>query len=144
MMAAPFETTRRVQFRDTDAAGIMHFSVFFTYMEEVEHELLRSLGLSVVMPDQQGTISWPRVAAQCDFHSAVHFEDLLRVTACVKRLGEKSVTYAFDFTSHERHVASGSITSVCCLMEGGKPLRSIAIPQSIANQLANVTLANPE
>ena len=143
-MAGPFETTRRVQFRDTDAAGIMHFSVFFTYMEEVEHDLLRSLGLSVVMQDVQGTISWPRVAAQCDFHSAVHFEDLIRVTACVKRLGEKSVTYAFDFTSQERSVASGSITSVCCLMESGKPLRSIAIPQPIADQLAYLTSANPE
>ncbi len=45
----PFRTTRRVEFRDTDMAGIMHFSAFFTTLESVEHEFLRSLGLSVVM-----------------------------------------------------------------------------------------------
>ena len=32
MTPQEFTTTRRVEFRDTDAAGIMHFSVFFLYM----------------------------------------------------------------------------------------------------------------
>ena len=32
MTPKEFTTTRRVEFRDTDAAGIMHFSVFFLYM----------------------------------------------------------------------------------------------------------------
>jgi 4-hydroxybenzoyl-CoA thioesterase/acyl-CoA thioester hydrolase len=44
---AAFHTARRVEFRDTDAAGIMHFSTFFNRMEEAEHELLRTLGTSV-------------------------------------------------------------------------------------------------
>ena len=41
------ESTRRVEFADTDAAGIAHFSAFFAWMEETEHEFLRSRGLSV-------------------------------------------------------------------------------------------------
>ena len=40
--------SRRVEFRDTDAAGIMHFSTYFTYMEEAEHELFRRLGTTVM------------------------------------------------------------------------------------------------
>src|SRR3984893_8862096 len=51
-MSEPYRTTRRVEFRDTDAAGIAHFSAFFFYMESVEHEFLRSLGLSVVSEDE--------------------------------------------------------------------------------------------
>ena len=43
-----FSATRRVEFRDTDAAGIMHFASFFPLMESVEHEFLRHLGLSVL------------------------------------------------------------------------------------------------
>ncbi len=46
-MSEAYRTTRRVEFRDTDAAGIVHFSAFFFYMESVEHEFLRQLGLSV-------------------------------------------------------------------------------------------------
>src|SRR5688500_19512637 len=77
--AKSFRTTRRVEFCDTDAAGILHFSAFFQLMEQAEHELLRSVGLSVVMSDAEGKISWPRASAKCDFRSAVHFEEELAI-----------------------------------------------------------------
>ena len=63
-MNTPMTCSRRVEFRDTDAAGIMHFSTYFTYMEEAEHELFRQLGTTVMQKvDDETTISWPRVAA---------------------------------------------------------------------------------
>jgi len=43
-MPASFRTTRRVEFGDTDMAGIVHFARFFCFMESAEHEMLRSLG----------------------------------------------------------------------------------------------------
>ena len=46
-MPAPFRTTRRVEFADTDMAGIVHFANFFRYMEAAEVEFLRARGLSV-------------------------------------------------------------------------------------------------
>ncbi len=94
-----FRTTRRVEFRDTDMAGIMHFSAFFTTLESVEHEFLRSLGLSVVMEDDSGPLGWPRVSASCDFQGAVKFEDVLDIELSIARLGEKSVTYEFIVAS---------------------------------------------
>ena len=139
-MTAPFQTTRRVEFRDTDAAGLAHFSVFFNYMEEVEHELLRSLGLSVLMRDEQGTISWPRVSVHCEFHHAVRFEDTLRIEAWVERLGKKSVTYSFQFTHEGRPAAAGCMTSVCCRLQDGAAPQPIAIPQSVADKLASLSL----
>lgn len=36
------ESERRVECRDADAAGIVHFSAFFVYLEQAEHELLRA------------------------------------------------------------------------------------------------------
>ena len=59
-MAETFKTIKRVEFRDTDAAGLMHFSTYFTYMEEAEHELLRSLGTSVVVANEEHSWSWPQ------------------------------------------------------------------------------------
>ena len=104
---ASFSATRRVEFRDTDAAGIMHFASFFLLMESVEHEFLRHLGLSVLANDGTGPVSWPRVNAQCDFRSAVRFEDVLSVTLSIERLGTKSVTYRFDISHDGRPVAEG-------------------------------------
>ena len=62
-----FRTTRRVEFRDTDMAGIMHFSAFFTVLESVEDEFLRSLGLSVVMSDDHAgrRIAAGKIVAVC-------------------------------------------------------------------------------
>ncbi|HUE69602.1 MAG TPA: thioesterase family protein [Pirellulaceae bacterium] len=132
----PFRTSRRVEFCDTDAAGILHFSAFFQLMEQAEHELLRSVGLSVVMSDDQGKISWPRVSAKCDFRSAVHFEEELAIDVSIGRLGTKSVTYAFAVTCQGRDVAAGEITSVCCRLRDGQPPEPIAIPDWFRQKLS--------
>jgi acyl-CoA thioester hydrolase len=133
-MTVTYHSQRRVEFRDTDAAGIAHFSVFFNYMEEVEHAFLRSLGLSVVLEDAEGVLSWPRVSAHCDYQGAVRFEDVLDVELTVERVGEKSVTYHFVFRHGEQQVALGRLTAVCCRLRDGAP-RSVPIPVEIAAKL---------
>ena len=130
-----FRTTRRVEFRDTDAAGIIHFSAFLFYMESVEHEFLRHLGLSVLTADAAGTISWPRVSVGCEFASAVRFEDELEIALRLERLGNKSVTYEFEFTCQGRAIANGHTVAVCCRMQPDAPPESIPIPEPIAAKL---------
>jgi 4-hydroxybenzoyl-CoA thioesterase/acyl-CoA thioester hydrolase len=131
-----FTTTRQVQFRDTDAAGIAHFTALFAYMEEAEHAFLRHIGLSVHLDDQGDTISWPRVSAQGEFTSAVKFEELVEIAVQVERLGSTSVTYLFDLSHQGRPVAQGKMTSVCCLIRPGQPPKAIAIPQGVREKLA--------
>jgi 4-hydroxybenzoyl-CoA thioesterase/acyl-CoA thioester hydrolase len=131
----PFRSTRRVEFHHTDAAGIVHFSKFFLFMEEVEHEFLRSRGLSVMMRDAQGVMSWPRVAASCQYRSTVKFEDLLDIELSIDRLGEKSATFGFRFAHAGREIATGQITAVCCRIESDGTPRSIAIPAEIREKL---------
>lgn len=133
-MSTSFTTTRRVDFRDTDAAGIMHFSVFFTAMESAETEFLRSRGLSVIMHDPAGEIGWPRVSVRCDYKSPVRFEDEYQIAVRTTRIGGKSVTYEFTFTHDDRQVAVGEMTSVCCRMNDAAPI-SIPIPDWILLRL---------
>lgn len=135
-MTQHYKTTRRVEFRDTDAAGMAHFSVFFVFMEQAEHELLRHLGLSVVLSDEHGRISFPRVAARCDYQRAVQFEDVLDIEVAVVRLGKKSVTYECNFSHEGRPVASGQTTAVCCRFQSDGVPKSIEIPAWIAEKLA--------
>lgn len=134
-MESVFHTQRRVEFADTDAAGITHFSVFFQFMEEAEHEFLRARGLSVILEDAEGTLSWPRVSAHCDFISAVRFEDVLDIDVGILRLGSKSVTYKFTFSCGGRPVAGGQMTAVCCRFDPDGTPRSVPIPQWIADKL---------
>lgn len=133
----PFTTRRRVEFRDTDAAGIVHFSAFFFWMESAEHELLRAAGVAVVERDASGVeASWPRVSASCDYTSAVRFGNELDIEAGVEAIGRSSVTYGFRFTHDGRPVAHGRIVAVRCLMHPGRTPEAVAIPADILNRLA--------
>jgi len=134
-MTQPYKTQRRVEFRDTDAARMAHFSVFFVFMEQAEHELWRHLGLSIMLEDDQGPISFPRVGARCDYQRAVKFEDLLDIEVGIVRLGKKSITYEFNFSHDGRPVASGQTTTVCCRFEDDGTPKSIAIPGWIVQKL---------
>lgn len=127
-MAEPFRTTRRVEFADTDMAGIVHFSNFFRYMEAAEVEFLRARGLSVKMDWGEGTIGFPRVAAACDYVRPAKFPDLLDVAVTVENVGRKSVTYGFQFTRGGEVLARGRVTSVCCRVKERNELEAIEIP----------------
>ena len=138
-MAGPFTTRRRVEFRDTDAAGIVHFSAFFLWMESAEHELLRSCGIAVVEPGAGGPgvdASWPRVSAGCDYVSAVRFGDEVDVAVSVEKLGTTSVTYGFAFTHSGAPVAKGRVVAVRCLMRAGRRPEAVPIPDDVAARLA--------
>ena len=142
-MAELYRTTRRVEFSETDAAGMIHFSSYFLYMEQAEHELFRHLGTSVLTKDDSGTISWPRVSASCDYSRPATFEDELQIDVGIARLGEKSVTYQFYFLKDDQQVAIGQITSVCCRIAEGQPPRPIVIPQTYVELLKPYITASP-
>lgn len=133
-MSKSFKTRRRVEFRDTDAAGIVHFSVFFVYMEQTEHEFLRSLGLSVMMHVDGRFVGFPRVNAQCNYRSPIQFEDMVDIEMTVQRIGDKSITYGFQFRCGERDVADGSITAACCEVHGDRPV-GVTIPDQILEKV---------
>jgi len=134
-MTTSFTTQRRVEFCETDAAGIAHFSAFFQYMEQAEHALLRHVGLSVVQNDDEGTISWPRVSAKCEYLGPCRFEDVLDASVTITKLGRTSVTYAFTFTLDGSEVATGEMTAVCCRISHEHPPRPIETPQWIRDRL---------
>ena len=132
----PFTVRRRVEFRDTDAAGIVHFSAFFPMMEAAEHALLRSLGIAV-LPDKSDpeAVTWPRVAAECHYRTAARFEDELLLTVRVGQIGNSSVRYEFQVLRGDDLVAEGSLTAVCCRFDAMGHLQKHPIPAAIRGQL---------
>jgi YbgC/YbaW family acyl-CoA thioester hydrolase len=131
----PFVTRKRVEFCDTDMAGMMHFSNFFRFMEFAEQEYRRSLGLSVNWVEGAGHYGFPRVSANCDYLQPARFEQVLEIEVRVERLGTKSVTFGFTFRHEGRPVARGAMTSVCCLVGTGGAIESVPIPDHIRQLL---------
>ena len=123
-----FRTTRRIEFGDTDMAGIVHFANFFRFMESAECEFLRSRGLSVKLDWEGEAIGFPRVSASCDYVKPARFEEVLDVAVRIDRIGKKSVTYAFEFSRGGELIANGKVTSVCCRVLPDNRIEGIEIP----------------
>lgn len=138
-MAYEFRATRRVEFSDTDMAGIMHYSNFFRFMETAEHGFYRSLGFSVVMPETDPRLGWPRVHAECDYKRPLRFEDLVEIQLLVKERRTKSISYVFRFWKLNEEpkveVARGLLTIVCVSHNPDGKMASVPIPQEIAEKI---------
>ena len=137
-MASEFKVTRRVEFSETDMAGIVHYSNFFRYMEVAEHGFFRSLGFSVVTAQVDPPVGWPRVHAECDYQLPLRFEDEIEIHLLVSEKRTKSLTYQFRFRKLNAEppveVARGSLTVVCVTHTRGQ-MRAATIPKSIADKI---------
>ncbi len=127
----PYRATRRVEFHDTDMAGMMHFSAFITYMESAEHEMLRTLGHEVFQEHAGETISFPRVHVECDYRRPLKFGQQFDVLVTIDRIGDKSIRYAFEFLCEGQSVAQGKITAACCRFSNAHPPAPVSIPAEI-------------
>ncbi len=123
---------RRVEFADTDMAGIVHFARFFVFMETAEHRFREELGFPVYRDrtEDGAPITWPRVSATCDYRSPARFGDELEIGVRVVEMGRSSLTFAFTFAAGGRAVAAGRVTSVCCRLD--PELRAVPIPGPLA------------
>ena len=134
-MAHEFRMVRRVEFAETDRAGIVHFGSYFRYMEETEHAFIRSLGLSIAM-EKSHRVGWPRVHASCDYTAPLHFEDEVEIHLRVKEKKERALTYEFVFRRLRPEpaveVGRGKITTVCVTRDEAGKMRSVPIPDPVA------------
>ena len=137
-MPYEYKVRRRVEFSETDMAGIVHYSNFFRYMEAAEHEFFRSLGFSVVTRQVDPPVGWPRVRAECDYKQPLRFEDEFEVHMIVSEKKSKSLSYQFRIRKLNAHpqieVARGSLTVVCVTHQGGA-LKATTIPKEIADKI---------
>ena len=132
-MPTQYRLKRRVQFYETDAAGIVHFSWFYRYMEEAEHALWRAAGLSIAPPDAE--VGFPRVSASFDFRRPLYFEDEFEVTIAVTEIGTKTIRYSASVTRGATDVATGTLVVACVRKVAGEPMRATPIPRDIADAL---------
>lgn len=131
---------RRVEFADTDVAGIMHFSNFYKFMEVTEHAFYRSLGFSVhpFEHHEEGEgpqVGWPRVHASADFRLPLRFEEEVEIELLVEEVRNRTVRYYFNFWKNpddeaKRAIAAtGRFTVVCVTMDADtRRMKAVAIP----------------
>jgi len=130
-----FVTRRRVEFADTDSGGVVHFSRYMVFMETAEHQFLASRGIDVDTRIQGKRVSWPRVSARCSYQRPLIFGDEVEIEVGVARRGRRSMTYTFLLRRGNDEIASGEMTSVCCVIEPDGRFTAMSIPPELAGRL---------
>jgi acyl-CoA thioester hydrolase len=138
-MPSEFKLVRRVEFSETDMAGIVHYSNFFRYMEAAEHAFFRSLGYSVVLREFDPPLGLPRVRAECDYLQPLRFEDEFEIHMRVVQKKPKTLGYEFRFWKLNANppieVARGRLTVVCVTHHRDGTLKAASLPKCVADRI---------
>jgi acyl-CoA thioester hydrolase len=124
---------RRVQFAETDAAGMAHFSVFFRYMEEAEHAVWRQAGMDIFANHEER--SWPRVSAHFDFKAPLRFQDEFEVQTEIAGVSRSTIQWAHVVMRGEAVIGSGTVTAVYVAKNPDGSMKSAEIPAEIISRL---------
>ena len=138
-MPAEFRYARRVQFAETDLAGIVHFSTMFRYMEEAEHALWREAGLTI--HDRGTDLGWPRLGAALEFRNPLRFEEEFEVWVRIAALKTRTIEYEFTLVRGKTVIAVGTMTSVCVRRQADGTMRAAEIPAEVVRRLQEVLRA---
>ena len=101
---------RRIEWMDTDAAGIYHWTTVFRLAEAAEASLHTALGIA-----ERTFGATPRLRAGGDFHTPLRFNDIVDVRLEVTKVGRSSLTYAAEVRRGDEVAATAEI--VTCLID---------------------------
>ena len=132
MPLSEFTLRRRVTFHEVDSAGIVHFSIYFRYMEEAEHALWRAAGISIAARD--ANVGYPRVSAAFDYHRPLRFEDEFDARIRIVSIRDKSLRYVCTLTKGDEKIATGTVTVVCVSKDQDGVMKARPLPPDIAGR----------
>jgi acyl-CoA thioesterase FadM len=107
---------RRIEWIDTDAAGIFHWTAVCRLAEAAEAALHTALGI------EHFTFgATPRVSVQFDFKRSLRFNDQVETVLAVQHVGTTSVRYAVTVSGADGVVAEGHLTACLIARDTGTP-----------------------
>ncbi|HEY7620647.1 MAG TPA: thioesterase family protein [Solirubrobacteraceae bacterium] len=120
---------RRIEWIDTDAAGIYHWTTAFRLAEAAEAALHTALGIADFTFG-----ATPRLAVSASFTRPLRFNDPVDVELVVAAIGRTSLDYRMAISADDGPAAEGSVK--CCLIDPATG-RATPWPDDIRERLAS-------
>jgi len=151
-MAYEHTSSRRIEFSETDMAGLVHFSNFFKYMETAERDFFEAAGVDLIRTKPGELVGWPRARAECKFSAPVRFGETIDIHLAVKAVKDRAIDFQFRILRHNpdgsrTQCGKGHMTTVLTELtpEGG--LSSVELPAHVRERITEAppeVLARPE
>jgi acyl-CoA thioester hydrolase len=122
--AFTFFTPIKVRFIETDAQGHVNFAHYLAYFDFGLTEYLHAIGYSYQEMLAEH-VDMLYVRSDCEYKARAYFDDVLNIYARAQRIGNTSVTYAFESVKagSGETTATGHIVTVIVDLETKQPIR---------------------
>ena len=129
-------STRRIEFSETDMAGLVHFSNFFKYMETAERDFFEAAGVNLIASSPGELVGWPRVRAECKFSAPLRFGDTIKIHLAVKAVKDRTIDYQFrifrcDEDGTLTQAGKGHMTTILAQLDDSGNLKSIELYEDL-------------
>ena len=129
-------STRRIEFSETDMAGLVHFSNFFKYMETAERDFFETAGVNLIASKPGELVGWPRARAECKFSAPLRFGDTIKIHLAVKAVKDRAIDYQFrifrcDEDGSLTQVGKGHMTTILAQLDESGNLQSIELSEDL-------------
>ena len=150
-MAYEHTSTRRIEFSETDMAGLVHFSNFFKYMETAERDFFEAAGVDLIRTSPGELVGWPRARAECKYSAPVRFGDTIDIHIAVKAVKDRSIDFQFRIFKREAdgsrtQCGKGHMTTVLTELTSEGDLKSTELPEHVRSRISEApkeVLARP-
>lgn len=90
--------TRRIQFQEIDAAGVVYFARFHDIAHQVWEQVLLDVGYDLATPLAARTFGYPLVHCEADFRHPLRHGDSAAIDVTCVKVGTTSFTIRFAFS----------------------------------------------
>ena len=139
----PYEhtSTRRIEFSETDMAGLVHFSNFFKYMETAERDFFEAAGVDLIHTEPGELVGWPRARAECRFSAPLRFGDTIDIHLAVKSVKDRAIDYQFrifrcNIDGTRTQAGKGHMTTVLAKLDKDGELQSVELSDDLRERIS--------
>jgi acyl-CoA thioester hydrolase len=136
---AAFIHQRTVEFHETDAAGLVHFTNYFRFAESAEHAMFREIDYSMMLHQDGAFYGWPRVRAQIKYSAPLYSGDQIEVQLGILEIKDKAIEYSFRVVRLEDGslAAKGTFSTLHVSFDDGasREMKTRKIPETLRSKL---------
>lgn len=131
----------RVNFGDTDAAGIVYYPNYFKWFDIAGHQFFRSIGLPPARLMQEHNIILPLLDVGCTFEKPLYYDDIITIKTAVTEVNRKTIKLKHEVFRGETRTGHGFELRGWVKEKDGR-IFAVTIPDDVRQLLEEDGLGN--
>lgn len=127
------ETKARVRYGETDQMGYLYYGNYALYYEVGRVELIRSLGLTYKILEEEHGILMPVVSMNCRYVRPALYDELLTISTSLRKMPENFITFHHEIRNEAGKLLNGGSVRLCFINSVSN--KSIPAPEYLTQKL---------